>query len=299
MNLEKVAELKTRKDALILAHNYQRAEVKALADFIGDSLELSKLAAESRKKLIVFCGVRFMAETAKILNPGAKVVIPRIDAGCPLAEMADLDKIRDLKKQYPDAAVCAYVNTYAEVKAVADVCCTSSNAKTIVEKLPNDKVIMLPDANLGGWVAGNTKKMIITYPGSCYVHCRFTREEAMESKLLHPKALFLAHPECGADVLSVADLVASTSGMMRIAAQTDRTELILATEIGVIEHLAELYPGKNIYSAGSAKTCYNMKKTLPSDVIRSLELELTEISLPPEIMESAGKALKLMLELSR
>lgn len=294
-----IIRLKKEKNALILVHNYQREEIKEYADYMGDSLELSKLAVNEKRDLIVFCGVKFMAETAKILSPNTKVLIPRLDADCPMADMADILKIQELKRKYPQAKVCAYVNTYAEIKAISDVCCTSSNAVKIVNSLDTDTVIMVPDKNLARWTMKNTKKKIILYEGFCYVHRRFTLKDVLESKKKHPDAYILAHPECDPEILEAADEVASTSGMIKCVKNTDYKEFILITERGVAEQLSKEFPDRKFYSAGSAKSCYNMKKITLVDLFKALKYEQFEIKIEDSIIKNAKKALDLMLKLSK
>ncbi|MDD5089285.1 MAG: quinolinate synthase NadA [Candidatus Wallbacteria bacterium] len=293
-----ILDLKRKKQALILAHNYQRAEIKEVSDFTGDSLELSRRAAEAGGSLIVFCGVRFMAETAKILNPEARVLLPRSDAGCPMADMVEPFHVASLRAQHPDAAICAYVNSSASVKACVDVCCTSSNALLVVKGLAQGKVIMLPDRNLASWVAKHTEKTIIPFEGHCYVHRKFRASDLVQARRAHPDALIIAHPECDPVVLDLADEVASTSGMLRIAHETGNRELVIATEWGIIEQLKAAFPDKPVYSAGAARTCFNMKKTTAEDVLLALEEDRYPVSLSADVIEAAGKALRLMLELS-
>jgi quinolinate synthase len=292
---ERVLEAKRAKDALILVHNYQTAEVQEVGDFIGDSLELARRATEARKDLIVFCGVRFMAETAKILNPGAKVLIPRRDAGCPMADMITPHDIVALRQAYPDAVVCSYVNTSAEVKAETDICCTSANAVEIIGGLNAKRVIFTPDKNLAAFVGRKVNTEIIPFDGYCYVHTRFSAEDIRLARLAHPSAVVIVHPECSPEVIDLADQVLSTSGMLRFAGQSPAEEFIVATEAGLIERMGREIPGKRFYSAGRARYCFNMKKTRLEDVLKSLVDEVYEIKLEPEIMERARKSLERMI----
>jgi quinolinate synthase len=292
---EKTLELKRSKDALILVHNYQVLEVQELADFIGDSLELARKAVEVKKDLIVFCGVRFMAETAKILNPHAKVLIPREDAGCPMADMITRDDLVELKRAYPDAVVCSYVNTNADVKAETDICCTSANAVKVIQSLEPNRVLFTPDRNLASYVGRNVNTEIIPFNGYCYVHTRFSAEDVRRAREAHPEAVVLVHPECNPDVIDLADQVLSTSGMLRFARESPATEFIIATEEGLIERMSREMPGKHFYSAGRAHFCFNMKRIRLEDVYRSLDEEIYEVQIDPDIMEKARASLERMI----
>ena len=292
---ERVLEVKRRKDALVLVHNYQIAEVQEIGDFIGDSLELARKAVDARKNLIVFCGVRFMAETAKILNPAAKVLIPRMDAGCPMADMVTREDVLALRQKYPDAAVCSYVNTNADVKAETDICCTSANAVDVIASIPSRRVIFTPDRNLAAYVARKVNTEIIPFDGFCYVHNRFSADEVRQAKVAHPEAVVIVHPECKPEVIDLADRVLSTSGMMRFAKESQATEFVVATEVGLLERMAREIPGKRFYSPGKARYCFNMKRIRLEDVLRSLVDEVYEIDLEPEIMDRARKPLERMI----
>jgi quinolinate synthase len=292
---ERVLEVKRRKDALVLVHNYQIAEVQEIGDFIGDSLELARKAVDARKNLIVFCGVRFMAETAKILNPAAKVLIPRMDAGCPMADMVTREDVLALRQKYPDAAVCSYVNTNADVKAETDICCTSANAVDVIASIPSRRVIFTPDRNLAAYVARKVNTEIIPFDGFCYVHNRFSADEVRQAKVAHPEAVVIVHPECKPEVIDLADRVLSTSGMMRFARESQATEFVVATEVGLLERMAREIPGKRFYSPGKARYCFNMKRIRLEDVLRSLVDEVYEIDLEPEIMDRARKPLERMI----
>jgi len=292
---QKVLELKQAKNALLLVHNYQVREVQEVADFIGDSLELARKAAEVNKNLIVFCGVKFMAETAKILNPQATVLIPRADAGCPMADMITRDQLLEMKKKYPDAVVCSYVNTNADVKAETDICCTSANAVKVVESLGDRRVLFTPDRNLASYVARKVNTEIIPYDGYCYVHSRFTVDDIRGAREAHPGAVVLVHPECDPEVVDLADHVLSTSGMLRFAAESDQSDFIVATEEGLLERMAHEMPGKHFYSPGKAHFCLNMKKIRLEDVYRSLDEEIYEVTVDPEIMAKARTSLERMI----
>jgi quinolinate synthase len=296
---EKVLELKHRKNALVLVHNYQMSEVQLIADHIGDSLGLARIAMKAKKDLIVFCGVRFMAETAKILNPDARVLIPREDATCPMADMIEPADVRSLREKYPGALVCSYVNTNADVKAETDVCCTSANAVEVVRGLEAERVVFTPDRNLASFVGRNVNTEIIPFDGYCYVHMKFTAEDIRESKAAHPEAVVLVHPECRPEVIDEADQVLSTSGMLTYAKESPAREFIIATEEGLIERLIREVPDKAFYSAGHARFCFNMKRIRLGDVYRSLDEEIYEVLLPPEIMKKARISLERMVSIGK
>jgi quinolinate synthase len=294
--IEKINQLKKEKDAIILVHNYQRKEIYEVADFIGDSLDLSRKAAETKAKIIVFCGVDFMAETAKILSPKCKVLLPAKDAGCPMAHMITLEKLREMKKLHPNAAVVSYVNTYAEIKAESDACCTSANSIDIVNKLPNKEIIFVPDINLGRWVQEHTDKKIILCEGFCIVHQKFTVDQLKKAKSLHPNAKIISHPESPMEVLNLSDYVRGTQGMLRAAKEDPSKEFIIFTEEGMVNRLIREMPDKKFYAIGSV--CFNMKKTTLEKVYQALEKEQFEITVPEEIAKKAKKALDKMIELS-
>jgi quinolinate synthase len=292
---EQVRALKQKKGALILVHNYQLAEVQDVGDYIGDSLELARKAMDVKADMIVFCGVRFMAETAKILNPDVKVLLPRSDAGCPMADMITRDDVMELKKKYPGAVVCSYVNTNADVKAETDICCTSANAVEVVGGIDSDRVVFTPDRNLASYVKRSVNTEIIPFDGYCYVHTRFTPEDIERSKDAHPGAVVLVHPECNPEVIDLADEVLSTSGMLRFAGDSAATEFIVATEEGLIERMRREIPGKAFYSAGRAHFCFNMKRIRLEDVYRSLNEEIYEVTVDPDVMEKARISLERMI----
>jgi quinolinate synthase len=299
LNLEEeILSLKTRMGATILAHNYQIPPIQDLADFVGDSLELSIKATNVDNQTIVFCGVTFMAETAKILNPGKKVLIPRRDARCPMAEMATAEEIIEARKNHPDAAVVSYVNTNADVKAVSDVCCTSANAVKIVESIDEDEIIFVPDQHLANYVATQTEKTIIPWGGFCYVHARILASEVRDAKTLHPEAVLLVHPECPTEIIELADEVLSTGGMVRYARESDAREFLIGTEEGLLYRLAKENPGKRFMPAGTPRTCTSMKKITLSDTYESLARGRYEVDLPGEVMRRAERSLKRMIELS-
>lgn len=296
---EKVLELKRKKNALVLVHNYQMSEIQVIADYIGDSLGLARIAMEAEKNLIVFCGVRFMAETAKILNPEARVLIPREDATCPMADMIEPADIKRLREEYPGAQVCSYVNTNADVKAETDVCCTSANAVEVVQWLKAERVVFTPDRNLASYVGRNVNTEIIPFDGYCYVHMKFSAEDIRDSKSVHPEAVVLVHPECRPEVIDEADEVLSTGGMLTYAKESSAKEFIIATEEGLIERLSREMPDKAFYSAGKARFCFNMKRIRLDDVYRSLDEEIYEVNVPPEIMKKARVSLERMVSVGK
>lgn len=293
---EEILKLKKEKKAVILAHNYQRPEIQEIADFVGDSFELARKAREMDAEIIVFCGVIFMAEMAKILNPDKKVLIPRIDARCPMADMVSVENVLKLKEKYPDAIVVSYVNTNADVKAVSDICCTSANAVKVVNSLNSKKIIFLPDENLAHYVSRFSKNEIIPFKGFCYVHRSFRYEEVKKAKEMHPDALLIVHPECNPEVIDIADEVASTSGMVKIAKSSDRKKFLIGTEEGLIQRMKREMPDKEFYSAGSAKTCHNMKKIRIENLYESLLYEKDEIIIDEKTMERAREPIERMLE---
>jgi quinolinate synthase len=297
MNIvEEITKLKKEKNAIILVHNYQRPEIQNIADSLGDSLGLAREAAKTDARIIVFCGVRFMAETAKILSPEKTVIIPRKDAGCPMADMITAEDLRILKGKYPGAKVVSYVNTNADVKAESDICCTSANAINVVRNITAEKIIFTPDKNLAAYCQRFTDKEIIPWNGYCYVHEKIREEEVHLAKEKLPDALLLVHPECNPSVIDLADEVLSTSGMLNFAKKTDKKRFLIGTEEGLIYRLKKENPGKEFYAAGTAKMCRNMKLTTLNDVYFSLKEERYAIELPEGIIESAQKALEAMLK---
>jgi len=292
--------LAQQREAVILAHNYQRAEVQDVADFVGDSLGLSREAAKTDASVIVFCGVHFMAETAKILSPEKTVLIPDVRAGCSLADSVDPDELvakRDeLRRVYPDLQVVAYVNTTAAVKAVVDVCCTSANAVQIVEKLPTDHILFVPDEHLGNYVQRQTNKTVISWNGNCYVHHQITPENILSVKRGLPGVKVLVHPECRADVVALADAVLSTSGMVRYAKESPAQEFLVVTECGLSDKLMLEVPEKTFYKA--CKLCQFMKMITLDATLRSLETMQYRIELEESVRAGAERSLRRMLELS-
>jgi len=293
----RIKELKRAKNAVILAHNYQVTEVQLLADYLGDSLELSRIAAEVACDVIVFAGVKFMAETAKILSPDKMVLLPRLDAGCPMADMLTLDDLIGLKKEHPLARVVAYVNSTAEIKAESDACCTSANAVRVVQNIDGDEVIFVPDQNLGRYVQKMVpQKKLILFEGYCYVHDRIKPGEIDEMKRLYPEAKVVVHPETRMEVIDKADEVLSTSGMLKYVAASPAREFILATEQGLIERLKRENPGKTILPPLRAKICSNMKRTSLQDIFAALDQEKYRIEVDESTRKRAVKALDAMLK---
>jgi quinolinate synthase len=298
--IAQIRDLKRERNAAILAHNYQRPEIFAVADFVGDSLELARRGAALQEDVIVFCGVHFMAESAKILSPEKTVLLPDMRAGCSLADSVDPDELvekRDeLRRLYPDLQVVAYVNTSAAVKAVVDVCCTSSNAVKIVEGLPTEHILFVPDEHLGNYVQRETAKTIISWNGNCYVHHQITPESIREVKEGIPGVKVLVHPECRADVIELADAVLSTSGMVRYAKESSAGEFLIVTECGLSDKLILEVPEKKFYRA--CKLCQFMKMITLEGTLRSLQEMRYEIVLAEEVRVAAERSLRRMFELS-
>ena len=293
--IKKIKGLKEKRNAVILVHNYQRPEIYEVADFIGDSLELSGKAAETDKDIIVFCGVKFMAETAKILNPKKTVLLPAEDAGCPMADTITAEQLREFKKKHKGAAVVCYVNTNAETKAECDICCTSANVVEVVNSLKKNEVIMAPDKNLAAYVQTKTKKKIIPWQGYCYVHQKITEQEAKLAKEQNPDSVLICHPECPQEVLQQADLVFSTGKMVKYAQENNNKKIILGTEINMINRLKRENPNNEYFTIG--KTCFNMKKTTLQKVLEALEKNQFQIEIPEEIRVEAEKSLRKMIKL--
>ncbi len=293
--IERINELKEKKNAVILVHNYQRPEIYKVADYIGDSYGLSKKATQTKADIIVFCGVDFMAESAYILNPTKTVLIPTKMAKCPMAAMVDVEGLRELKAKHSKAAVVSYVNTTAEVKAESDICCTSSNAVKVVNSLEENEVIFVPDSNLANYVMRHTSKKIILWNGWCYVHKKFSPEGLRHAKTLHIDAKVLVHPECIPEVVDLADEICSTTGMINFIKQSQDKKFIIATEIGMLERLKRMFPEKVFFQAPPGGTCIQMKKiTLPL-VLEALEKEQFKVTVPEDIRVRAKNALDRML----
>jgi len=295
---QQLRDLAAERDAVILAHNYQRPEVQDAADHVGDSLELARKAAATEASTILFCGVHFMAETAKLLSPQKTVLMPDLHAGCPMADMVGAERLRKLKAEHPEALVVAYVNTSAEVKAEVDVCCTSANAPQIVERIPADQpIIFVPDRNLGDWVAQVTGRTnMIMWPGYCPVHEEMTADEVRAVMDAHPDAVLMAHPECNREVRALAEVITSTSGMLRYPATSDARAFVVATETGLLHRLHTLYPDRDFYPAARGAVCPNMKRTTLEKAIEALDEGLNEITLPPKIAERALASVQRMVQ---
>ncbi len=297
----KIEKLKKQKNAIILAHNYQRDEIQDVADFSGDSLGLARVAASDKKSdIIVFCGVRFMAESGAILNPKKRVLLPVKEAGCPLADMITPEKLRRKKKEFPDAAVVCYVNSSAEVKAESDISCTSSNAIEIVRSVKNKRVIFVPDKNLGRFVQSRVpEKEIILWEGFCPTHIRLTDEDVIKSKKQFPDAEFIAHPECRPEVLKLADHICSTAGMFRYAKASKAKVFIIGTESGMLYKLRKENPGKVFHVPTPRLLCANMKLTTLGWVAHSLENLVYEVRVPKDVSEKARETLERMLNITK
>ncbi len=296
--LEKIRRLKQRRNAVILAHNYQPGEIQDLADFTGDSLGLSIQASQTDADVIVFCGVRFMAETAAILSPDKTVLLPEREAGCPLADMITAEQLRELKRKHPDALVVCYVNSTAEVKAESDYCCTSANAVEVVDSLPKDsEIIFVPDQHLGQFAAERTGRELILWPGYCPTHILITEQDINNARQKERDAPVLAHPECTEPVKHLADELLSTGQMLKSAAKSRAKRFIIATETGIIHSLKKQNPDKEFFAASERGICPNMKKITMDKVLWSLEDMQYEIVLPEEIRIRAKKALDRMVEI--
>ncbi len=294
--IEEIKALKKERRATILAHNYQLPEVQDAADLVGDSLELSRAAARLDSDVIIFCGVDFMAETAAILSPHKCVVIPEIGAWCPMAHMITPDQLGDLKALNPGAAVVCYVNSTAEIKAKSDICCTSANGVQVVNSLPQEEVIFVPDRNLAAYVARHTDKKIIPWNGYCYVHDHFTPAEVQAARAIHPGAEVLVHPECRPEVIDEADFVYSTAGMGKHSKASDACEFIIGTEVGMIYRLKKENPRKEFYPLSEKAVCQNMKKTTLEKVLQALQTLEPRVTVPEEVAARARMAIERMLK---
>lgn len=297
--IEKINKLKKEKNAVILAHCYQNVEIDEVADYVGDSLYLSQMASKTDADIIVFAGVYFMAQTAKILNPSRKVLLPRLESGCRMADMISLDQLREFKSKYPKMPTVCYINSTAEVKSECDICCTSSNAIKIVDSLKAKEILFLPDTYLGKWVEsqlGNTK--VNTYTGFCPTHVQIRPNDVTEARAKYPEALVLAHPECHQSVVALADYVGSTTGIMKFAAQSDKKQFIIATEKGVVDRLKRDYPEKKFILIKDSVICPNMKWHTLTDIYNALDKEEHEITVDKEIASKALKCIDRMLEVS-
>jgi quinolinate synthase len=295
--LEKINQLKNARSAVILAHNYQLAEIQDIADFTGDSLGLSIKAAQTDAEVIVFCGVRFMAETAAILSPEKTVLLPDEFAGCPLADMITAEQLRELKQQHPDALVVCYVNSSAEVKAESDYCCTSSNAVEIVNSMPQDReIIFVPDRHLGQHVIEQTGRALILWPGYCHVHVVITVQDIEKNKGKYPDAVVMAHPECTEPVKALADQILSTGGMLNFVGKSTAKRFVVATEVGMIHALKRQNPNAEYLPASKRAVCPNMKRITLEKILWALEDMQYKITVPEAIRAKAKKALDRMVE---
>jgi len=293
----KILKLKKKKNAVIIAHNYQRDEIQEIADYHGDSLALAQTAVRTDASIIVFCGVDFMAESAAILNPNKKVLLPVLEAGCPLADMVTVDKLRECKEKNPDAAIVCYVNSSAEIKAESDIICTSSNAVQIVKSLKEKRVIFIPDKNLGRYVQTQVpEKEIILWEGFCPTHIRVREKDIKATKAKYPDAVLLAHPECDPEVLNYADAILSTAGIFKYVERSPKKEFIIATELGMLFRLNQQHPDKKFYIPTPHLLCANMKLTTLGWVLNSLEKEVHEITVDKAVADKAYRALSRMLE---
>lgn len=295
---DRISELKKERNAVILAHNYQVPEIQDIADFVGDSLGLAMAASKTAADVIVFCGVDFMAESAKILNPSKIVLHPEPKAKCPMAAMCEPKGVRMLKKDFPRAEVVAYVNTSAECKVEADICCTSSNAVKVVNSLNSDLVIFIPDENLASFVQRSTEKDVIPWPGYCPTHESITVDKLKKLKEEHPKATILVHPECRPDVIDMADATRSTEGMIQFAKESPKTEFIIGTEQEMLYRLRKECPGKTFYSVPGA-VCPTMKLITLDNILAALESMSPEVILDPVLMDKARKPLQRMMDVGR
>lgn len=293
---QEIIRLKKEKNALILAHNYQIPDIYDIADLIGDSLDLSRKAAQTDADIIVFCGVHFMAESAKLLSPQKKVLLPSLQAGCFMADMVTLEKLKEKKAEYPNAKVVCYVNSSAEIKAESDICCTSANAIKVVESVDADEIIFIPDQHLGEYVQRFTKKKIITWPGFCHVHHVLTPEKVIASRKKHPNAVLIVHPESRADVVDLADHVTSTNGMLEVVRNSKAKEFLIATEEGMLERLKREFPDRKFYALMGA--CINMKKITLENTYQALLDEKYEIEVDAQIAQKARLTLEKMLSAS-
>ncbi len=297
---KEIEQLKREKDVVILAHYYVDGEVQALADFVGDSYFLAKKATEITEKNILFCGVSFMGESAKILNPDKHVVMADDTADCPMAHMLDIDRIAEVRQEYTDVAVVCYVNSTAEIKAHSDVCVTSSNALRVVQALPNRDIFFVPDENLGRYIASQIpEKNFILNDGFCHVHTSIYKKELLHAKELHPDALMLSHPECREDVLEISDFIGSTSEILSFAELSEAKEFIICTEMGVFYELELENPNKKFYSVGHRQFCPNMKKISLEKVLHALETLEPKVEIDEQLRIKAAKPLSRMLELAQ
>ncbi len=296
--VKEIRALLKERNAILLAHNYQPPEIQDIADLTGDSLELSIKAAQTEATIIVFCGVLFMAETASIISPDKTVLIPRIDAGCPMADMITPESLENRLSELGEMPVVTYVNSSASVKARSTICCTSANVTSVVNSLTESEILMTPDRNLAQYAASKTNKKIHFWNGYCPIHDELTAKLVLDSKKAHPDALFIAHPECRPEVLALADAVLSTSGMLSFAKDSSNLSFIVGTEEGLIYPLKQANPNKEFYKVSESMTCEEMKKTSLSDVLKTLQTTTYEVKVPEGIRKSAVTAVEQMLKLA-
>lgn len=297
---EKIQQLKKEKNAIILAHFYTSDEVQEIADYVGDSYYLSKIAKSTDAEIIVFCGVSFMGESAAIMNPDKKVLMPDLNADCAMAHMVDIDRIRELRNRYHDLAVVCYINSTAEIKTYSDVCVTSANAVKVVKNLPNQNVFFIPDGNLGQYVKEQVpEKNVILNDGYCPIHAAITKEEVLDAKERYPKAKFVVHPECKKEVLELADYIGSTSGIIDFVTEDKGQDYIIGTEIGILYELKKKNPEKKFYTLRTKVTCGDMKLITLDKVCRILENETNMVIVPEILRQSALHPLEKMLEIAR
>lgn len=296
---QEIIKLKKENDICILAHCYQSPEILEVADFVGDSFALSVEASKVKNKTVIMCGVRFMAETVKILSPDKKVILSNPDAGCPMAEMMDREVIAQVKEQYPDYTVVAYINTTSELKTICDVCVTSSSALNICKKIENDNILFIPDCNLGDWIAKQLpEKNFKLLNGGCPTHAKMSANDVAKAKAAHPDALFLVHPECKPEVVALSDYAGSTTGIMNFAKQSDAKEFIIGTENSIVTHLQLECPDKKFYPLSKDCICHNMKATTLVDVLNCCKGEFgEEITLDKEIYQGAKRCIDEMIRL--
>ena len=297
--LERLNRLKEQRSAVILAHNYQRPEVQDAADFTGDSLELARRAAETDAEVILFCGVDFMAETAAIICPDKKVLVPDPHAGCPMANMITVRELRQAREMHPDAVVVCYVNSSADLKAESDYCCTSANAVAVLKHIPPDReILFVPDQSLGDYAAKQSGRKVILWPGYCPTHHRILAGHVERARASHPEAKVVVHPECTADVIALADHATSTSGMVRYCSESSAGEFIIGTEVGLLHRLQKENPEKRFYEASPLSDCPNMKLNTIEKMVWSLEDMQYEVTVPEETAKRAMRAIERMLEIS-
>jgi len=295
---EKILHLKEKRDAVILAHNYQLGEVQEIADFVGDSLDLSQKASQTDAKVIVFCGVHFMAETASLLCPDKTVLLPDEHAGCPMADMVSVEDLREKKREFPDATVVCYINTSAAVKAECDICCTSSNALKVAARIPaGNPIIFVPDRYLGAYTAARSNREMTLWPGYCPTHQRIQAEDIVRLKKAYPAAKVIVHPECRSDVTALADRALGTGGMLQYARESTDREFIIGTEIGIIYRLRKENPSKLFIPASEQAVCPNMKLITLEKVLWSLEEMVHQVRVPDELRDRAKKPVQKMLAL--